>query len=377
MVVFYRVANVPVHSCLALETREEAVGFPRGEMVLAFCEQCGFIANIAFDPGLGRYDDRYTDQQCHSARFRAFQSEQVQHLVSRYSVRRKRVAEIGCGAGDFLKELCRRGENRGIGIDPRCPTDSSDHTPRIRFERTYFTEEYGKLSCDLVCCRHTLEHIDETGRLVSALRGSLHRADDALVFIEVPNARRIIQEGAFWDIYYEHCSYFTTESLKYLFQTNRFHVEELTSVYEDQYLTLFARPVDMVDGQETMLTRELAQVAAEAKEFADSAGRTMDHWRRRMTDLRQCRKRVAVWGAGSKCVSLLTSLDRCAFVDFVVDINPAWHGKYLAGSGVKVTAPEDLPQLRPNVIVVMNPIYRGEILHKLHELGVEAELVTT
>jgi len=36
---------------------------------------------------------------------------------------------------------------------------------------------------------------------------------DALVLFEIPDVRRVLEEGAFWDIYYEHCSYFTLGSL--------------------------------------------------------------------------------------------------------------------------------------------------------------------
>jgi hypothetical protein len=35
--------------------------------------------------------------------------------------------------------------------------------------------------------------------------------DDTAVFFETPDAKRVLAEGAFWDIYYEHCSYFSPE----------------------------------------------------------------------------------------------------------------------------------------------------------------------
>ena len=35
---FYRVASIPVHSCVLVETREAALAFPQGDLELAFCE---------------------------------------------------------------------------------------------------------------------------------------------------------------------------------------------------------------------------------------------------------------------------------------------------------------------------------------------------
>ena len=48
-----------------------------------------------------------------------------------------------------------------------------------------------------------------------------------LVFFEVPDTMRILREGAFWDIYYEHCSYFTPGSLARRFRRTGFDINEL------------------------------------------------------------------------------------------------------------------------------------------------------
>ncbi len=52
---FYRIENIPVHSCLLMKSRQEAVEFPRGDLDLVFCEHCGFIQNSAFDAGVHDY----------------------------------------------------------------------------------------------------------------------------------------------------------------------------------------------------------------------------------------------------------------------------------------------------------------------------------
>ena len=46
---FYEVNQVPVHSVLLLESRDEAVNFATGDVQLAFCACCGFIFNTKFD----------------------------------------------------------------------------------------------------------------------------------------------------------------------------------------------------------------------------------------------------------------------------------------------------------------------------------------
>ena len=43
-----------------------------------------------------------------------------------------------------------------------------------------------------------------------------------MVFFELPDTERVLTEAAFWDIYYEHCSYFTPGSLARLFRRTGF-----------------------------------------------------------------------------------------------------------------------------------------------------------
>ncbi|MEL6430114.1 MAG: hypothetical protein AAFR54_13115, partial [Planctomycetota bacterium] len=38
---FYRLESVPVHSCLMVKSREEALAFPQGTLDLAVCRACG------------------------------------------------------------------------------------------------------------------------------------------------------------------------------------------------------------------------------------------------------------------------------------------------------------------------------------------------
>ena len=60
---FYELADVPAHSCLLLPTRKEALAFPRGDIELVFCHDCGFIGNTRFDIGLNHYSDAYEETQ--------------------------------------------------------------------------------------------------------------------------------------------------------------------------------------------------------------------------------------------------------------------------------------------------------------------------
>ncbi|MDL5502674.1 MAG: hypothetical protein QSU88_05600, partial [Candidatus Methanoperedens sp.] len=85
-------------------------------------------------------------------------------------------------------------------------------------------------------------------------------------------------------------------------------------------------------------------------------------------------RRVVLWGGGSKGVAFLTTLNIIDEVEYVVDINPKKNGTYMAGTGQKIVAPEFLIKYKPDIVIVMNPIYCNEIQETLDKIGIIAEL---
>jgi hypothetical protein len=90
---------------------------------------------------------------------------------------------------------------------------------------------------------------------------------------------------------------------------------------------------------------------------------------------RQDGRHVAAWGAGAKAVGFLNMLKDREVISRVVDINPHKQGRYLAGTGQKIVPPGTLAADPPDVIVIMNPVYRKEIVEQVSALGLSPELI--
>jgi SAM-dependent methyltransferase len=377
MAVFYESASIPVHSCMMLPEREAALAFPKGDLALGHCPACGFIGNTDFDASRQHYTTGYEEQQSFSPRFRRFQSELVARLIERYDLRGKDVVEIGCGKGDFLIELGAAGGNRGIGIDPACDPQRVAEAAggRVRFIAECYGPTHADLPCDFLCCRHTLEHIPDTLAFMTHLRRVIGDRDDLPVFIEVPDVRRVLREQAFWDIYYEHCSYFSLGSLARVFRRAGFEILELERDYDDQYLLIVGRPASRPTTPKLPQEDDLAGIAADVATFKANIAARIRHFRQLVRERRARGQRVAIWGSGSKCVSFLSTVGVAGDIAAVLDINPYRQGKYLAGSGMVVSAPESLRENPVEAILVMNPIYTAEIAAQLDELKVKAELI--
>jgi hypothetical protein len=190
-----------------------------------------------------------------------------------------------------------------------------------------------------------------------------------VVFFEVPDLRRVLREGAFWDVYYEHCSYFGAGSLGRLFRAAGFEILDLWRDFGDQYLCLEARLAENPAPAPSPLEEDLAALRADVARFEVLVRAAQASWRSALTAWRRGGRRVALWGGGSKAVAFLTTLGVGDAVDCVVDVNPHKQGRFVPGTGHAVLAPAALRERRPDVVVAMNPIYRAEIEKALRGLG--------
>jgi SAM-dependent methyltransferase len=364
--------QIPVNNARVFDDCDDARRVPSGALELALCPACGFIQNVRFDPALVRYDATYEEQQSFSPTFTAFADALVGDVIERFGLRGKRVVEIGCGKGDFLAAVCERGGNVGLGLDPTAAPErlSAAAAQRVTLRREFFGPHTGPIDADAVICRHTLEHIADVRSFVRDLRSSLAGSPGVRVLCEVPDVGRVLRDGAFWDVYYEHCSYFTPGSLARLFRECGFDVDGVRLAFEDQYVLLEARiaangppgvPGSAEESPESLpalVDRYAARVTAETS-----------GWAERILAARSRGERVAIWGSGSKCVAFLSETGTADAVDAVVDINPHRQGRYLPATGIVVSAPEALATAPPDLVVVMNAAYVGEIGAHLARMG--------
>ena len=379
---FYAQDAVPQQANLLLRTRAEALAVPLGDLRLAFCQGCGFVTNTAFDPASQDLSARYEASQGFSGTFNAFARSLAQRWADRYQLAGRTAVEIGCGKGEFLALLCRVGGCRGVGFDPTLDPARLPETSGLEIE--WVSDRFDARSAgrpmDFVCCRHTLEHIPDVGRFLRTVRQVIGSRAHVRVGFEVPDALRVLRDGAFWDVYYEHCSYFTAGSLRRLFERVGFVVLDQSAEFDGQYLVIEAKPAEKSAGRATAgqtATPDLATVAEAVAAFPARVAAEVARWRGVVDQTLSANRRLTLWGASSKAVGFLTALGLAhEQVPVVVDVNPHKRGSHLPASGSRIVGPADLISDPPDVVVVMNPIYRDEIAADLRGRGITAAVLS-
>lgn len=346
----FRQYNVPIFQNKVYPTAELATIAEKGEVELVQSLTSGFVFNKAFIAYKMNYDVHYQNEQSNSNVFKNH-LQHVLQLLKSFGVSNKKVVEVGCGKGTFFDMLL----NEGIdcwGFDPTYEGNNE------RIKKEYFDESQKNVSADVIIMRHVLEHIPKPfSFLHSIARANNYRG---FLFTEVPTFEWIVKKHAFWDIFYEHCNYFTEESLGIMFDS------AITgSFFNGQYIYLWA---------DLGKIRTTIPGNVEIKKYDTSS---FEKKLREYEEMLTGAGSFAVWGAGAKGSTFLNLLDpgRQA-VKYVIDINPAKQNRFIAGTGHPVFSPEILLEKPVENILIMNENYSEEIRQYLRERSITANTLS-
>jgi SAM-dependent methyltransferase len=285
-------------------------------------------------------------------------AELAKHLVGEEGVNNSRIVEVGCGKGEFLRQLVDDPAygNSGIGFDPSYIGPESELGGRLRFERRLYDETCASVPADVVVCRHVIEHVPQPLELLRAVRRALENTNSPRIYFETPCVEWILNNRVIWDFFYEHCSLFSAHSLSTAIELAGFTMRRVRHVFGGQYLWLEAGLTDK-SGE---ISTDAGDIPRLCQQFATSEEQHRLEWRARIVRLTDAGK-VAIWGAGAKGTTFAHLVDpESNLIDCLVDLNPNKQGKFVPGTGHPIVGVEMLAKRGVRTAILMNPNYREE-----------------
>jgi SAM-dependent methyltransferase len=368
----FTLTDMPLTTCQFAESRANALHAARGTLELVLCKSCGHIYNRAFEPNRVAYSPGYENALHFSARHRTESEATAERLIRSYALHHKTVVEFGCGTAEFLSLLCAKGSNLGVGYDP------SQHNRTTRVGDGSVTicakkfSSANQKSVDLVCSQHVLEHLDELLSTLGDARACLKHG--GIGYFQVPNGLAIFRDLNIWDLIYEHVSYFSPASLHRALSETGFSVLRLETSFGGQYLD-----ADVIAGEPTDAAQPaLVGYSDFCGNFPAAFAKLVGHWKSRIASLIESDRRIVLWGGGAKAVSFLNMLRLRADngIEYVVDVNPRKAGLFVPGTAQEIVPPKYLCDYRPDVVVVMNPVYAAEIQSMLESMRLRCDMIT-
>jgi hypothetical protein len=377
LVPFADLGDIPVLCGVHFADADTAAASGVGRMVMAHCPSCAYVRNVAFDPAVMIYDTTMDTNLHHSPAFQAFSAELVEHLGRRYPLRGGRILDIGCGQGEFLRELCQTTGTTGVGYDAMYAGPVGPDPSGATFHSGFAPRGTGLPAYDLVTSRHWFEHIIDPYEFLVDLR---QQASGWPVFgyLEVPDAGYDLGTAG-WEVIYPHVSYFDAYSLSRVVERAGWRVEDTGTLFSGMFR--FIEISANLGDQPRRGTSELPGSADRERQLSAIAGfgdrhhAERERWRSKIADLVAAGANPVLWGAGSRGVQFLCLADRDRRLAGVVDLNPRKWGRYLPVTAHRVDSPEFLTEVKPRAVIITNPAYQGEIAAHLGRLGLAAEVL--
>jgi len=313
-----------------------------GKISFNQCEFCHHV-QISEDMPQHFYED-YIMTVSHSSKMNNFQIEQAKFFVDKFKLKDKDVLEVGCGDGNFLSILKDLQVNafgnepskpfRELALKKGLPVDSSFVNKSYRHQNAPF---------DAVVSREVMEHVPQPVEFLRDIRRVLK--PDGYVLIEVPNFEKALDQLRYYDMFPDHLSYFTRQSLTAAMLISGYKDVEIFYGMDAEFIYATAKN-HVIDNSELVQVKKNVQNDFELlfKEY----------------------RNIAVWGAGGKGIAALGSLDDTSRIKYVVDSDPFKQDKYLPASGIMVCAPSVLfSDNEIDLLVITNLAYTDEIISLL------------
>ena len=375
VIKFFQKENVPVHQNYIFKTEKSAKNINKGNLELYTCKECGFIFNQVFDINKLKYSEFYDNTQDVSNVFDQYLDKEIDFLINNLKIKDKRIVEVGCGKGNFLKKLTLKSNSIGVGFDPSYVGETYILNNKVKFEKSFYDESYTDVPADIVICRHVIEHVPNPVDMLKNIRRALTDSPNAMVFFETPSVKWILENNVMYDFFYEHCSYFDVTSITRAFNIAGFTIKEIVREFNGQYMWIIGEALKCNEAVSEINYKDVKAFEKLAYSYNETVSKNIEKWKEKIIDLSKIGK-VAIWGAGAKGVTFVNLIDpENLYIDCVIDINIHKQGGYLPGTGHKIVNYNEINNRKIKNIILMNSNYIDEINKVLNIEKIKVNLI--
>lgn len=312
------------------------------DIVLNQCPYCGLVQ------ATGEPVEYYRDvirAVGISEEMETFRLKQFKDWVMKHDIENKRIIEIGCGHGEYLKPMETTGaEIYGLEHNPYAVSDGNAHGHQI-YEG--FIEDENTVikgaPYDAFYCLNFLEHIPNPALFLRGIYNNL--SDNAYGLIEVPNFDMILAKSLYSEFIQDHLSYFTTNSFINLLQNNGFEVLSTKEIWRGYIISADIKK------------RHKLNVSNFIKK-QDALKQSIQQY---LTKCKQKGIKIAAWGAGHQALANLSLLEMTDGIEFIIDSAPFKQNKMTPSTHIPIYGPEILKDGSIGAVIIMAAGFSEEI----------------
>jgi SAM-dependent methyltransferase len=332
--------NMP-GSAQDIPTKEELPGDKGIQLTLVQCRRCGLV-QIPTEPV--QYYKKVIRAGGTTSTMVNLRNTQYQEFLDRFGLKGKKILEVGCGRGEFLR-IWNHFDVHAVGIEFDPGLVDLARKEGLEVYEAYADDAGTDLPgapYDAFVQFNFLEHQPRPNEMLQCIYNNL--TDDGVGLVTVPSWEYILKYDGYYELLKDHLAYFSEETLKFLFQKNGFEIVDCRTVNRDTHSLLVKkrRAVDVSSWKESVATLKHELFA-----YVDGF-------------IHQGRK-VAVWGASHQGFTLISSLGLSEKIAYIIDSAPFKQGKYAPASHVPIVDRKHFFEDPVDSILIVAPGYTDEI----------------
>jgi SAM-dependent methyltransferase len=332
----------------------ESLGSDRGvNLEVCQCSGCGLV-QLSNNPVC--YYREVIRATAFSEEMRDFRLGQFRGFINRFSLKGKKIIEIGSGRGEYLSLMQQCGAD-AYGLEHSEEAAAQCRKDRLKVSSGFVESDAYRIDnapFDAFYLLNYLEHLPDPNAVLRGIYNNV--ADNAIGIVEVPNFDMILRNKLFSEFISDHLFYFTRETLSATLGLNGFETIECNEIWYDYIISAIVKKREKLDLSifnecKVRLKNELQDYVARFKD-----------------------KRVAIWGAGHQAFSIISIINLSKKIKFVVDSALFKQGKYTPATHIPIVSPDAIKSDTVDAVIVMAGGYSNEVAmilrqkysHKMH-----------
>ena len=194
------------------------------ELRLVQCRQCGLV-QIPTEPV--PYYRKVIRAGGGTTTMVNLRKEQYSDLMSRFNLEGKKILEVGCGKGEFLR-IWNEFDVRAVGIEYDQDLVRKARQEGLEVYKSYADNAFTELPeapFDAFVQFNFLEHQPYPNDMLQCIYNNL--TAEGVGLVTVPSLEYILKYDGYYELIKDHIAYYSEETLKFLFQKNGFEVLDM------------------------------------------------------------------------------------------------------------------------------------------------------
>jgi 2-polyprenyl-3-methyl-5-hydroxy-6-metoxy-1,4-benzoquinol methylase len=304
------------------------------------CSGCG-LAQLNSDPV--HYYKQVIRAAAFSQEMRDFRIKQFESFIQKYSLKGKKVIEIGCGCGEYLSIMQQQGVD-AYGLEQSLESAAQCAKNGLKVSQGFIENSTDRLkNCpfNAFFILNFLEHLPDPNTVLRGVYNNL--TVDGLGLVEVPNFDMILRKKLFSEFISDHLFYFTTETLSTTLRLNGFDILECKPIWHDYIISAIIKKRKKLD------VSDFYNCQSKLKDEIEEYIGRFDH------------EKVAIWGAGHQAFAAISLTNLAGKIKYVVDSAVFKQGKFTPATHIPIVSPDTLDLDPVDAIIVMAASYSDEV----------------